>query len=106
MANEESINPETTVVRVPGYQAFPDQRKPSAVIYIDGEIPCDDPRVNSASINSSSGLKDWKTLSAEKFGGDARQIFDALANNLPGGTMHQLLILMLQRELNLHIVKD
>ena len=77
MANEESANPERMmVVRVPGYQAFPDQRKPSAIIYIEGEIDVDDPRRNST-INSNATIKDWKTLSAEKFGGDAQQIFDA-----------------------------
>lgn len=90
---------ELPVVRVHGYKANAGQRKPGATIVIDSEIPDDLP-------GPGEYRKDWQDRLAEKFGGDAQIVFDALSKNLPGGTLDQLLILMLKRKLSLYVVLD
>lgn len=48
----------------------------------------------------------WERRQAEKFILDAQAIYEVLSKNLPGGTLHQLLIQMLQGKLNLYVVRD
>lgn len=93
--------PENKVI-VHGYQPHPDQREPDGAITITGHFE-DDRRDGP---KPGEYVPDWQTRLAERFSGDAQAILDILANNLPGGTMHQLLIKMLQREVCLHVVQD
>jgi hypothetical protein len=84
-----------------GYKPMGDQRVPEGSIRIEGFFP--DERTP---IDSSADLKAWQKQARQKFVTDAEAIFHVLANNLPGGTLHELLILMLQHKINLYEVKE
>ena len=88
--------PETKII-VRGYKANPNQAPAGAVIRIEGEfpdVPFDQPHA------------DLQEQLVNRFGADAQAIVDILGNNLPGGTMHQLLIKLLQRQASLYVVQD
>jgi len=88
-------------VTVHGYHPHEGQREPQASVIITGWFKDEDLR-----LGAEDTRLDWEQRSAKVFGSEAQQIFDALSNNLPGGTMHQLLILMLQHKLCLYKVLD
>lgn len=88
-------------VIVHGYQPVGDQRAPDGSIRIEGHFPDERPP-----LNNSDDFKSWQKEARPKFVTDAEAIFAVLSNNLPGGTLHELTILMLQRKLNLLEVKE
>ena len=78
-----------------------DQRAPDGSIRIEGHFPD-----NERPINGSVDLKERQKEARQKFVTDAQAIMHVLTNNLPGGTLHELLILMLQHKVNLFEVKE
>lgn len=88
-------------VIVHGYKAVADQRAAEGSIVIEGFFPDEKPPVSSG-----SDFKTWQKAARQKFVADAEAIFGVLSNNLPGGTLHELLILMLQHKVNLYEVKE
>jgi len=89
-------------VFVHGYQPVGDQRVAQGSIVIEGHFP--DSSV--AAVRDAETYKQWERHEREKFITDAQAIFGVLSNNLPGGTLHKLLILMLQHKVNLYVVKE
>lgn len=89
----------TDRVIVHGYQPVGDQRAADGAIVIEGHFP-DEPAPTGG-----EPFKEWERRAAAKFELDAQAVYGVLAHNLPGGTMHQLLILMLKRQVNLLVVK-
>ena len=88
-------------VVVHGYKPMGDQRAPDGSIRIKGHFPDERP-----TLNNSDDLRAWQKQARQKFTTDAEAIFNVLSNNLPGGTLHELLILMLQHKVNLFEVKE
>lgn len=88
------------MARVKGYQPMRDQREPDGIIVINGW-----PKDADTPLHGEYA-QGWKARLREVFGRDAKAIMDVLFNNLPGGTMHQLLIEMLQHKTSLLVVCD
>ena len=88
-------------VIVHGYKPMGEQRQPDGSIRIEGHFPDENPR-----LDNSDDLKAWQKQARQKFVTDAEAIFHVLSNNLPGGTLHELLILILQHKVNLYEVKE
>lgn len=82
-------------VEVHGYVPHRDQAPADATIRITGQFR--EPEDHEPG---------WEQRAREKFKTDARLVYDALWNNLPGGTMHELLICMLEGKLNILVVKE
>lgn len=86
---------------VHGYKPVGDQRDPDGSIRIEGYFPDEE-----KPINRGDDFKAWQKEARQKFVTDAQAIMHVLTNNLPGGTLHELLILMLQHKTNLYVVKE
>lgn len=108
MGRVQTDDPGPMIANVHGYKPFgkPDdpnrQREPNALITITGWFE-DDP---SSKWQDGDTQQQWEARAYEKFIREAGEIYNVLSNNLPGGTLHQLLIRMLQGKLNLHVVSD
>jgi hypothetical protein len=89
-------------VVVHGYQPVGDQRVADGSIVIEGHFPDSD----VAAVRDGESYKQWERHEREKFITDAQAIYGVLSNNLPGGTMHELLITMLQAKVNQFVVKE
>jgi hypothetical protein len=88
-------------VIVHGYKPMGDQRVPDGLIRIEGHFADDE-----KPINGGGGFKAWQKQARQKFNTDAQAVMHVLTNNLPGGTLHELLVLMLQHKTNLYVVKE
>lgn len=91
-------------VIVHGYQPVRGQRIADGSIVIEGHFPED--RTDFREGEGGTDFKQWRRDAREKFILDAQAIYNVLSNNLPGGTMHELLIIMLQNKVNLLVVKE
>lgn len=89
------------VALVHGYNPNPDQREPAGSIQIGGHFTDEDSKRLEG-----ENFPTWEKRMARKFEGEAEAIYSVLSNNLPGGTLHALLIEMLKGSLNLHEVQD
>lgn len=91
---------------VHGYQSMGNQRKSDGQIIIGGEVGAfpNDPKTEG--VQPGEGMTAWEKRSNEKFTREAADIYRVLSNNLPGGTLHALLIQMLQGKVNLYVVQD
>jgi len=85
----------TGTLSLHGYQPVADQAPVDTTINISG---CFDEKSDTEA--------GWEGRAREKFVNEAKLLYEALSNSLPGGTMHELLICMLAGKQNLLIVKD
>lgn len=94
------VSEEQNHVIVHGYKPMGDQRVPDGSIRIEGYF------ADSPGPESGGDFKAWQQLERQKFVTDAQAVMHVLTNNLPGGTLHELLVLMLQHKTNLYVVKE
>jgi hypothetical protein len=91
---------------VRGYKPMGDpehrQPDPNGLITITGWFE-DGPGMG---VQPDESMRQWERRSQEKFTLDAQAIYEVLSKNLPGGTLHQLMIAMLQGHRNLYVVAD
>ena len=85
---------------VHGYKPMADQRVADGSIRIEGHF------ADSPGPDGGGDFKEWQKRERQKFVTDAQAVMHVLTNNLPGGTLHELLILMLQHKTNLYVVKE
>lgn len=90
----------TMEAHVKGYKPASDQPGPDGLITIKGWFDRDTATMKDV------GHDEWHRLSQAKFVRDAEAIYEVLSKNLPGGTLHQLMIAVLKGHLNLHTVLD
>lgn len=96
-----SDQPSEYVALVHGYNPHPDQREPAGSIQIAGWFHDD----TTKRLAGETG-PEWEKRQAAKFNDEAAAIYKVLANNLPGGTLHALLIEMLKGKTCLYTVLD
>jgi hypothetical protein len=93
--------PEQMVASVHGFNPNPDQRRPDGHIRISNWFTDEDSKRVKGENHEA-----WLKRMERKFTSEAEAIYSVLANNLPGGTLHALLIEMLKGKLCLYTVLD
>lgn len=85
-------------VIVSGYDPTGDQPQAEAVLYIEGVPP-------KFPYNKNQDLNENLEHARQWYKSEAKKIFYVLVNNLPGGTVDQLLVLLLEHKASLFRVK-
>lgn len=102
----ETDDPGPQEAHVHGYKPIGDvgpqrQRDPNGLITITGWFKDSESR-----FRDGEQMREWEARNTGKFEREAGEIYRVLSNNLPGGTLHQLLIKFLQGQVNLYVVQD